>query len=455
MTLQFQSTLAYLKDPPQGYQQPPVDVLQVLGQIKNNVTAGNYKNQYTFEADIQLLVNRMHDSHVTLSAGILDAFSFLSPYGLVSVSVDGKQPPEVYLSDDLLTSQIEGWSVSPVTKINGQDVLEYLTQFVNLNSDGYLEPHADWNSLMDSPAMWISGDLSIFQSATFYPGDALNFTFKNGSTEETYWLSIYNELEDTGPLTTAGDFYNYFVLGLLPASYDPDKQWWPDLETDDSSSDDSSDNSTVIDPFQSLCSSGNPTDVNWCNTSFGAYPNDPVVVQTDLAVTGGGVVTGYFLDDISTGVLSIPSFYQYDPNTEQFDLSIQYFIANATKNNISRVVIDLQQNTGGTVYLAFNTFKQFFYSIDPYAASRIRSHELANILGGAFSEWWKELENDLDGNDGANGINYNYTAAEEWVAVNRINAATGREFTSWSEYYGPVLDRGDSFSLTVSMMSCP
>ncbi|KAF2190377.1 hypothetical protein K469DRAFT_746897 [Zopfia rhizophila CBS 207.26] len=447
MTLQFQSTLAYLKDPPQGYQQPPVDVLQVLDQIQGNVTAGNYKNQYTFEADVQLLVNRMHDSHVTLNAGILDALSFLSPYGLVSVSADGKQPPEVYLSDDLLMGQLEGWTPSPVTKINGQVVVEYLTQFAELNSNGYLEPHADWNSLMDTPAMWISGDLSIFQSATFYPGDELNFTFKNGSTEETYWLSFYNELEDTGPLTTAGDFYNYFVLGQLPASYDPDQQWWHTLETDDSSNDDSSDNSTVTDPFESVCSSGNPADVNWCLASYGAYPNDPVVVQTDLAVTGGGVVTGYFYDDISTGVLSIPSFFQYDPNTEQFGLTVEYFIANATKNNISRLVIDLQQNTGGTVYLAYNTFKQFFYRIDPYAASRIRSHELANVLGGAFSKWWKELESDLEGNDGANGVNYNYTAAEEWVVLNRINAATGRDFASWSEYYGPVSDHGDTFSL--------
>jgi hypothetical protein len=43
-TLQFQSTLAYLKDPPEGYQQPPIDVLEVLDQIKRNVTAGVYPN---------------------------------------------------------------------------------------------------------------------------------------------------------------------------------------------------------------------------------------------------------------------------------------------------------------------------------------------------------------------------------------------------------------------------
>ena len=98
MTLQFQSTLAYLKDPPEDYQQLPVDVVQVLEQIQRNVTAGYYKNQYAFEAELQLLVNQIHDGHVELSAGIMAAFSFASPYGLVSASVDGEQPPEIYLS---------------------------------------------------------------------------------------------------------------------------------------------------------------------------------------------------------------------------------------------------------------------------------------------------------------------------------------------------------------------
>jgi hypothetical protein len=450
MTLQFQSTLAFLKDPPPGYQQPAVDVSEVLQQIQSNVTAGNYKNQYSFEVDIQRLVNRMHDSHVTLGAGILDAFTFISPYSIVSVSVDGKELPEIYIAEDLLQSQLEGWPASPVATINGQDVIEYLTQFAELNSNGLLEPHADWNALMDNPALWISGDLSVIQSAKFYPGDEINCVFKNTSEATTYWLAIYNELQDTGPLTTAGDFYNYFALGLLPASYDPDKQWWPSLEADPTSENSTSTNSTIYDQYTTVCSQGNPSNPNWCVESYGAYPNNPAVAQPGLSVILGGVVTGYFYDDISTGVLSIPSFYQYNDNIEQFGLAVAHFIGNATEKNISRVVVDLQSNTGGNVYLAYNTFKNFFYQMDPYAASRIRSHELADVLGNTYSTWWKELEDDLDGNGGANEVNYNYTAADEWVINNRVNAATGQKFSSWSEYSGHVSELGDSFSLAVS-----
>lgn len=99
-TLQFQSTLAYLKDPPPGYQQPSVDLLDGLQQIKNNVTAGIYKNQYAFEVDVQHLVYSVHDSHVNLFSGILSSFSFGSSTALVAVSVDGTSVPDVYIAGE-------------------------------------------------------------------------------------------------------------------------------------------------------------------------------------------------------------------------------------------------------------------------------------------------------------------------------------------------------------------
>lgn len=94
--MQFQSTLAYVKSPPEGYQQPAFDFMKGLENLKQNVTAGIYKNQYDFEADLQFLVYSVHDAHVDLSAGILSAFSFSSPYSLVTASVDGKETPKVY-----------------------------------------------------------------------------------------------------------------------------------------------------------------------------------------------------------------------------------------------------------------------------------------------------------------------------------------------------------------------
>lgn len=96
--MQFQSTLAYLRDPPPEYQQPAIDVLQGLEFIQQNVTGGRYNNQYAFEADLQRLFIAMHDAHVVLNAGLLSPFTFGSLLPISSVSVDGRQEPQVFFT---------------------------------------------------------------------------------------------------------------------------------------------------------------------------------------------------------------------------------------------------------------------------------------------------------------------------------------------------------------------
>ncbi|KAI9708473.1 MAG: hypothetical protein M1820_003934 [Bogoriella megaspora] len=417
-TLQFQSTLAYLREPPVGYQQPAVDVLHQLELIQHNVTAGYYKNEYAFEADLQLLVHSMHDSHVALTAGVLAAFSFASPIPITSASIDGKKPPQVFFQNDIVASQREGWQPSPIDSINGEPAIEYLTRFAALNSAGNLEPHADWNQLMEAPAIDIQGSFSVFRGgATFYPGRNLNFTFANGTQNPpAFWLAIYNNYpNDTGPLTTGGDFYNYFVLGLLPASYNDN------LDSNESAED--GDAST---------SSASPTSFH--DASSGAYPNHPDIEQSDLSIEGDGVLTGYFLRDISVAVLSVPTFQQSGYSIANFSQTVTGFIDQATEANLSKVIIDLQQNTGGNVELVFDMFHRFFPTVDPFAGSRRRSHEIANILGSATTGYFEQTQQEMD-------------SANEWIVTNRLNAETNRNFTSWEEYFGPRTFQADNFSL--------
>ena len=197
------------------------------------------------------------------------------------------------ITEDIVECQGGGCQPSPISKINGEDVVDYLTKFAELNSEGYLEPHADWNALMDSPAQDIQASLSTFQTATFYPGDGLNFTLKNGTLLDTPWLAIYNGIDDTGPLTTGGDFYNFFVLGLLPANFEAGDQWWPELPEDDGSQNGNSSGENI----GRVCSRGKPALENWCSDSYGAYPNNLIVAQPGLEIISGGVVTGYLLED--------------------------------------------------------------------------------------------------------------------------------------------------------------
>lgn len=97
-TLQFQSTLAYLKNPPPGYKRPAVDLLAGLSKIKQSISTNAYANQYEFEAALQRLIYSAHDTHLDLTAGVLGVFSFGAPVGIVSASLDGVQLPKIYFT---------------------------------------------------------------------------------------------------------------------------------------------------------------------------------------------------------------------------------------------------------------------------------------------------------------------------------------------------------------------
>ncbi|KAK1529359.1 peptidase S41 family protein [Colletotrichum costaricense] len=435
-TMQFQSTLAYLKNPPEGYQQPAFDLNQGLEYLKANVTSGVYKNQYQFEADLQLLVYSVHDAHVDLAAGILSAFSFSSPWSLVTASIDGKETPKVYFESQVRDYRDNGTKISAISHINDEPIVDFLTRYAALNSVGMLEPHADWNQIMGNPVQDIIGALNIFAgSGTFYPGDSLNFTYEDPNlnevaVEETYWVAIYNNPDFTGPLTTGGDFYNYFVLGLLPASY----------------------SEVPLPPAfgggEPLSGTLNPVPQqqrrSFYNESQGAFPPNPDVVQNNLDATGnGGVVTGYFYEDISTAVLSIPHFDQYGWDIGNFSLAVDTFLEGAQNRSLSKLVIDLTNNYGGTTGLALLLLRDLFPGIDPFAGSRRRSFDMANVLGTATTNYWEGLPT-------SNSTEFKTKVelvADEWVITSRLNAETNENFTSWQEYEGPRRYNDDEFSL--------
>jgi hypothetical protein len=351
---------------------------------------------------------------------------------------------------DIIDSQSEGWTPSPIVTINNQSAIDFLTSFAALQSVGTLESHGDWNQLMASPSQDIQGLVNTFGGGgTFYPGDTLNFTLANGSTVDTFWLAIYDNTDFTGPLETGGDFYNYFVLGLLPASYNESLSSLPTAAATSSLASSPTTSDSMAGAIMTALNgapTAEPTTESWFDPSSGAYPSNPDIVQPDLSITGGGVVTGYFLNDAETAVLSIPSFDQFDDNLADFTATVQSFVGNATARKIPKVIIDLQGNFGGSVGLAINTFRQFFPSEKPFGGSRRRVHPLENSLGEITTDWY----DGLDPNDPADADLHYLFAADEWVVTNRINAETGETFESWAQFNEPQHYHNDVFSRTVS-----
>lgn len=346
-------------------------------------------------------------------------------------------------TDDLENSAWDGdWNPSAISKINGQDAIAYLTGFAAKQSIGSLEPHSDFNQLMASPAQDIQGYVSRWTGgATFYPGENLVFVLENGtSIGPTPWYAEYHSPGETGPLQTGGDFYNFFVLGLYPESYNPYKDFTPATDDDPPTASSQTRDTTTSDDDDEEDDDeddDDSADASWDNF---AYPDTADIAQKDLGLFGGGSVSGYFLDDIA--VLSIPSFVETGLAVGTLSQTIGDFINKSSKAGTKKVVIDLQQNWGGDAFLAFDAFRQFFPNIEPYGGSRMRATSPVNVMGQTITSFW-------DGTNETEEEHFDlYTS--EWVATTRLNANTGREFSSWNEFFGPSQHSGDYFSTIVS-----
>lgn len=70
----------------------------------------------------------------------------------------------------------------------------------------------------------------------------------------------------------------------------------------------------------------------------------------------------------------------------------------------------------------------------------MRAHSAADAIGQSFTSYFDILDPDDD--------DYNALVASEWAITDRINAQTGRNFSSWAEYFGPRRLNESLFTLT-------
>ena len=97
--LQFQSTLAFLQNPPKGYPLPPTDVLGGVQKVRDKVVKGSYKGEYDFQLDLWDTLNSAHDGHLSWQGDALaSVLKYEVGWDLVSVSPDGKALPSVYIA---------------------------------------------------------------------------------------------------------------------------------------------------------------------------------------------------------------------------------------------------------------------------------------------------------------------------------------------------------------------
>ena len=407
--LDWQTTLAYLKDPPSGYLEPAVDVLGDFDSIVSRLQSGGFINEYDFEFTLYELFQTTHDGHFRYLPSLVAAiFGFRRPLAMVSVSTDGKALPKPYVYADILFALNDTTFVpSAVAQIDGENAVTYLENWAQYGS--LQDPDALFNNVMYELAQ-ISLGTTGSGAGTFsgggrgayvYPGAETTLTFENGTTMS--YENYARVLQDFVGINTGEDLYN-----------------------------------TYLEPP--------PTTTSTTTTSPSATPTPapgypPPVLRQENNLIGGYYLGAAGYEDIA--VLSVPSFVGLATAEESFQQVATDFITAAVAAGKTKLIIDVSANGGGTILQGYSLFKNLFPSLDPYGATRFRAQEALNLIG--------EVVSDVAGpaypwnySDPANFVLNDFLGSPfDYRADVDIN---GQNFQSWAEKYGPHEYHGDNFT---------
>jgi hypothetical protein len=427
--LRWQSTTAYIENPPQEYVdliQKPVQFWAGIDDIESNLHSGKWTKEYDFGFALYKLLQSTHDGHFTYFPDVIfKVFTWGRPTPLVSVSEDGHKLPSIFVYSDILAASAgASFEPSAVTKINGDDVLDFLYEFSQVGS--LQDRDALWNNMFYELAQ-VSLGTSGSGTGTFsgggrgrviYPGPTTEFEFSNGTTTEVE--NYARVLVDFAGVTSGEDLYKKFFAypdTTFDLSGPP-----PDAQSTSTST------STATAPAAATA------------TPAPGYPA-PVIRESH------NLIGGYYLDDpayADVAVLSVPSFVGIDDAEIDFQATGEKFLAAAKAAGKSKLIVDVSANAGGTILQGYDLFKQLFPTIDPYgAADRLRAHEALDIIGKVFSDVSGKYPRTLD-------QDYAIVDLESSPMNYRSDLLpvpeTSEHFTSWEQKYGPEEYNGDEFT---------
>ena len=393
----FMSTQGWLQNPPASWQWPAFDFLGGLDNISTIINSNGFTSQLQLDLALINMTRNTRDFHNKLLTGTLTMFIFTTNFSVVSLSPDGSSLPQIFvygmsifrvrkehesnkLPEDIVKSGSspgglgQDFTPSAIKSLGGQDPVQFLRNFtINNELTGYVEEHAEWNAQMSNYATLIGQrQAPAFNGTIFYNGDSIGVEFQNGSNYiSDVWafakfnFSLSNDVQD---------IYNHFVLNgttTIPPSSTATS--FPEV----SATDGFEDIPTATAAFSAREAEGtqlsfpDPHSPKYLDEtevlaealqSFGGpYPSDPVVVQGDLGNTG--FVTGYLFEESKLAVLSLPSF-ETKNSANVTDAVVEYatavgnFIDASIEKGMQKLVIDLQANGGGTIFLGYEIFKR-------------------------------------------------------------------------------------------------
>jgi hypothetical protein len=259
------------------------------------------------------------------------------------------------VSDDVLLASETSFVPSAVTKINGEDVYQYLEALSQLGQQQ--DPDSLYNNLMFSLPFAVASEgwQGYFGGSGRYgyeyPGNSTVLTFENGTSTE--FVTTATLLASFSGVTDGESFYQKFCTGPSPAV---------------------------------AASSASPTTNSSAPTATATFSTTPATgYPQPQIISSDEVVSGYFLhapyDDVA--VLAMVSF---EPNSPpEFQYVVQTFLAMAKAAGKKKLVVDVSANGGGYILQGYDTFRQLFPQTVQYGYNRFREHEAFNIVSEQFS----------------------------------------------------------------------
>ncbi|KAF2471196.1 uncharacterized protein BDR25DRAFT_342528 [Lindgomyces ingoldianus] len=417
--ISWQSNLAYLVDPPAGYTEDRVDIVDEIKKIHTDLGNDKYKNEYDVMYDLSMALTKSYDFHFAFSPDILrNVFSFrrgnigrglLDEFALISVSSDGKALPKLYNYYDIMVAAKEGWTPSAISTINDKDAEQYVQNYSK--TFVYHEDHARYNRLFPNQAQISMGDrVNQFGRSNFADGDYTTIKHENGSTfkyinNAIVPLDVFDNVED-------GEAFFARFCNLGPPRTNSKR-------------------SVTIEKRAEPTATGFPK---------------PETLHSE-GVIGGYYLSGKGYDDVA--VLSVPSFSpESEKGPAEFQDLIGTFLGDAVKAGKKRLVIDLRGNGGGRVFLGYDLFKQLFPSEDPYGATRFRANEAFDITGQFMTKYlenatYEEAVSDFQKNGLKSELGLAWQSIFNYKLPNTID---NKNFTSWEDFFGPHVFNNDNYT---------
>ncbi|KAI4665035.1 uncharacterized protein J4E79_003334 [Alternaria viburni] len=429
LMVKWQSNIAYLKNPPKGYTEKPLDIMGELDTMQKQVADGTFKNEYEFQLKMLNTFTKAYDNHFAYQPDILaSAMQFQRPPGseLVSVSSDGTALPEIFTYRDVIKANTDSsFKPSSIKVINGMGAQDYLAN-VSASSD-FHDADTRWNALFPSQALLASGTtfLGSFRSGQ-YQGPNTTLEFANGTT----WSQM-NVAVVVGNFTGVDSgkaFFQKFCTGPKRAAPAPAPAPSP------------TSNSTRTAPPVAT-----PT------PSHIGYPKAELI-NRNLAV-GGYYLNGSGYENVA--ILSIPSYES--PDAQSFQNTMRDFIRMSQKAGKTKMIFDLRGNGGGNAILGYDTFKQVYPQAvaEPFGGTRFRANDALNSAGKitqdflanktfvqsnqtAFMEVFGRATTQADIFALTSGFNYQH-----------ILDVNNKAMSGWDQLFGPEQINNDSFTTTL------